>query len=128
MWVKYLIYSVLSRFQICRNLRVFFRQICIPKISEFTKKRFFPSLLQQCAVFIIPSVPVGVRVPEVCILYLISLHCVVSILPVYVKLWVAEVSCLIQALLSLLDPKDLYTLNILSKSLPSILELTLSIL
>ena len=33
-WVKYLIYHVLSQFQIWRN-------ICIPKISEFTKKMFF---------------------------------------------------------------------------------------
>ena len=48
-WVKYLIYAVLSRFQICRNLRVFFRQICIPKISEFTKKWLFSSLLMNNA-------------------------------------------------------------------------------
>ena len=34
-WAKYLIYTVLSRFQIYRNLRVF------PKISEFTKEYFF---------------------------------------------------------------------------------------
>ena len=44
MWVKYLIYAVLLQFKICPNLRVFFCQICIPKISEFPKKCFFPSL------------------------------------------------------------------------------------
>ena len=32
------------KFKISRNLRVFFRQISIPKNSEFTKKWFFPSL------------------------------------------------------------------------------------
>ena len=39
--VKLLIYAVLSQFQICRNLRTFFRQISIPKISELTKNCFF---------------------------------------------------------------------------------------
>ena len=33
---EYLIYTVLWRFQICRNLRVFFCLICVPKISQFT--------------------------------------------------------------------------------------------
>ena len=42
--VKHFIYVVLSQFQICRNLRVSFSQICIPKISKFTTKWFFPSL------------------------------------------------------------------------------------
>ena len=35
-WVKYLIYAVLSQFSICRNLRVFFCQIFTSKVSEFT--------------------------------------------------------------------------------------------
>ena len=37
-WVKYFIYAVLSRFQICTNLLVFFCLIFIHKISEFTQK------------------------------------------------------------------------------------------
>ena len=40
-WVRYLIDAVLLRLQIFRNLRVFFRQIYISKISGFTKKYFF---------------------------------------------------------------------------------------
>ena len=39
-WVKYLIYSVLLQFQICQNLCLFFRPICIPKVSELTKIGF----------------------------------------------------------------------------------------
>ena len=47
-WVEYLINVVLSQFQICQNLCIFFRQIYIPKISEFTKKMFSlgPALAQ----------------------------------------------------------------------------------
>ena len=45
---KYLIHAVLLQLQICRNLRVFFRQICIPKMSQFIKKMVFPSLGQIC--------------------------------------------------------------------------------
>ena len=44
-WVKYLIYAVLSQFQICRNLGVFFCQICIPKILSSQKNVFFLVLL-----------------------------------------------------------------------------------
>ena len=44
-WVKYLIYAVLLQFQIFRNLPVFFRQICTPKISGLNKN---PSLLHRC--------------------------------------------------------------------------------
>ena len=54
MWVKYLIYAVLARFQIRGNLRVF-RQICIPKISELTKKCLFfclPNPLSLAALFL----------------------------------------------------------------------------
>ena len=40
-WVKYLIYTVLSLFKICRNLRDFFRQICIPKFQSSQKNVFF---------------------------------------------------------------------------------------
>ena len=43
MWVKNLIYAVLSQFQICHNLRIFFLQICIPQISDFTEFFFFKS-------------------------------------------------------------------------------------
>ena len=34
----------LSQFQICLNLHIFFRQMCIPNIPEFTKKMVFPGL------------------------------------------------------------------------------------
>ena len=40
-WVKYLIYVVLSQFQLYFHFADFLRQICIPQISEFTKKGFF---------------------------------------------------------------------------------------
>ena len=46
MCIKYLVNAVLSQFQIRHYLRFFFScQICIPKISEFTKKWFCPRLL-----------------------------------------------------------------------------------
>ena len=52
-WVKYLIYNVWSQFQICRKLR----RIGIPKISEFTKKCFFPSLIKACIPFLSTKQP-----------------------------------------------------------------------
>ena len=42
--IKYLIHTVLSHFQIFRNLRVFYAKSVFQKISEFTKKWFVPSL------------------------------------------------------------------------------------
>ena len=47
-WVKYLIYAVLSRFQICCNSLVFFRKIWNPKFQSSQKKLFFPSLQWHC--------------------------------------------------------------------------------
>ena len=44
-WDKYLIYAVLSRFQICHNIRVFFSPNLHSQSSELTKKiGFFSSL------------------------------------------------------------------------------------
>ena len=42
-WVKYLIYTVLSKFQTCRNLRAFSAKSVIPQCSQ--KIVFVPSLL-----------------------------------------------------------------------------------
>ena len=44
-WVKYLIYAVLSRFQICCNLRFFSAKSVFQKLQSSQKKWFFPSLL-----------------------------------------------------------------------------------
>ena len=43
-WVKYLIYAVLLRFQICRNLRVFSAKSVFPKFQSSQNNVFFPSL------------------------------------------------------------------------------------
>ena len=40
-WVKYLIYAVLSQFQICRNLRVFSDKSVFPKLQSSQKNVFF---------------------------------------------------------------------------------------
>ena len=45
-WVRYLIYAVLSQFQICHNLRAFSAKSVFPKFQSSQKKWFFPSL--QC--------------------------------------------------------------------------------
>ena len=48
-WVKYLIYTVSCYFKFVVIYAFFPGQICNPKISEFTKKCFFPSLLNVIA-------------------------------------------------------------------------------
>ena len=46
--VKYLVYAVFCDFKLF-VIYEFFRQMSIPKISEFTKKCFFPGLVGWCA-------------------------------------------------------------------------------
>ena len=65
-WVKQLIYAVLSQFQMCRNLRVFSRHIHIPKIAEFTKNVFSqvcPPLPNSSPVPTYPPLPNSSPVP-----------------------------------------------------------------
>ena len=42
-----MIYTFSSRFKLFRNLRIFFRHICIPKIPEFTKHVLFQVWVSQ---------------------------------------------------------------------------------
>ena len=49
-WDKYLIYAVLSQFQICRYLRFFSCLICILKILELTQCSIVQCSVVQCSI------------------------------------------------------------------------------